>query len=110
MYMWGKRSPSLLGAYRPNQGMNRVYSGYAALQGLGAPPVLSIPAMQRVVPLRGLGQDASSITPLLLGGAAVLGLGLLLFRGRRGGNDKKRIARLAAQRALAGRSLKEAGA
>src|SRR5262249_32951164 len=124
MYLWNKPSPSLLGAYRPNQAMQRVYGGYAALQGLGAPPVFSIPQLKEVRPLghwknvaqahtgpgmSGLGQD-STTTSLLLGGAAVIGLGWLLLRGRRGGSDKKRIARLAAQRALASRSLKEAGA
>src|SRR5207245_11751028 len=64
MYLWNQKSPSNLGFYRPNQAMNRVYSGYAglgahglsSLAAMGAPPVLSIAQMQAVrpIPLSGL--------------------------------------------------------
>lgn len=113
MYLWQEHSPSNLGFYRPNQAMNRVYSGYASLKGLGAPPVFSIAQLKTVRPLAGLGQSVtgSISTPMLLGGAALLGLGaLFLFRRKGGSSDKKRIARLAAQRALATKALRESGA
>ena len=72
-------------------------------------------AMSRdIYQTRALGQDMISGIPdwLLLGGlglAAATAFGL--FRARRsGGSKEKRIARLAAQRAIATRQLREAGA
>jgi len=111
MYLWDKKSPSNLGAYRPNQAMNRVYSGYA-MSGLGAPPVFSIAQLKAVRPLRGMGAfgDTGDPTTWLVGGAALLGLGWLFLRKRGGGGDKRRIARLASQRAIATRELRESGA
>jgi hypothetical protein len=99
-----------LGYYRPNQAYDRsIIRGRTTLR--------------RSADLRGLGMaDATSTandilnaaapattdytTPLLiLGGVAAVGL--LFLRKGSGASDKKKIARLAAQRALASRQLKE---
>jgi hypothetical protein len=112
MYLWDKKSPANLGAYRPNQAVNRVYSGYA-MSGLGAPPVFSIAQLKAVRPLSGMGAFGDTSDPTTwLAGAAVLGLGWLLLRKSKGGGtgDKRRIAQLGAQRALATRALRESGA
>jgi hypothetical protein len=91
MYLWKERSPANLGAFRPNQAMNRVYGGYG-LSGLGAPPVLSIAQMQRVVPLRGLGEDVAVDSKLLLGGIGLLTAGMFLFGAKHGPRLRKRKA------------------
>lgn len=83
MYLWQKRSPSNLGDFRPNQAMNRVYGGNPFLQGLGAPPVVSIAEMKRVVPLSGLG-DVAVDPKLLLGGIGLLAAGMFLFGTKKG--------------------------
>lgn len=93
MYLFNRQSFSNLGGlgYRPNQALQRGYLTPHALSGLG--------------------QTSSVSTPMLIGGVALLGLaGFLFFSKRRRSPDRRRIARLAAQRALATRELKEAGA
>jgi LPXTG-motif cell wall-anchored protein len=94
MYLWNRQSVSYLGGaglgYRPNQALQR---GYLTPVALGE-----------------LGQTSSVNLPLLVGGVALLGVAGWLFFGRRRSPDKKRIARLAAQRAIAARELREAGA
>lgn len=100
MYLYSQRSPSLAG-YRPNQAMQNVYAGYTSPS----------PTGKQLQPLQGLGAfgDATDPTTWLVGAAALGGL-WLLFRSRRGsGGEKRKIARLAAQRALASRSLREEG-
>lgn len=84
MYLWQQRSPSNLGDYRPNQAMNRVYGGNPFLHGLGAPPVVSIATMKRVVPVSGLGEDVAVDPKLLLGGIGLLAAGMFLFGTRKG--------------------------
>ncbi len=84
-----------LGYFRPNQAVNRnIY----------------VPGSQ----WRGLGQDLISGIPnwmLLVGGGLLAATALGFFGARRRGASKeRRIARLAAQRAIATRELREAGA
>lgn len=109
MYLWNQKSPSSLGFYRPNQAMNRVYTGYG-VSGLGAPPVFSIAQMKAVRPLAGLshwknqqqshsgpgmGEDSAGVSvdpKLLLGGIALLGAGMFLLGGKHGPRLRKRKA------------------
>lgn len=103
MYLWNEKSPANLGFYRPNQGMNRVYSGYP-LSGLGAPPVLSIAQMKAVVPLShwknvsqshtgpGMGEDTTVDPKLLLTGVGLLAAGMFLLGGKHGPRLRKRKA------------------
>jgi hypothetical protein len=92
MYLWQSKSPALLGFYRPNQAMQRVYSGYPGLSGMGAPPVLSIAQMKQVAPLSGLGADVSVDPKLLLGGVGLLAAGMFLLGGKHGPRLRKRKA------------------
>lgn len=93
MYLWNKQSPSNLSGFRPNQAADRVYAGWASPRAMG--------------PLSGLGAfgDATDPTTWLVGAGALLGAWWLFSR-KRGGGNGRRIARLAAQRALATRDLK----
>ena len=92
MYLWNKQSPGNLGFYRPNQAMNRVYAGYPGLSGLGAPPVLSIAQMQRVLPLSGLGADVAVDSNLLLPGIGLLAGAMFLFGMKKGPRLRQRKA------------------
>jgi len=116
MYLWNKSSPANLGFYRPNQGMNRVYSGYvlsghglSSLAAMGAPPVLSIADMKAVrpIPLSGLnhwknasqshigpgmGADLAVDPKLLLTGVGLLAAGMFLLGGKHGPKLRKRKA------------------
>lgn len=84
MYLWKQKSPALLGGFRPNQAMNRVYSGYS-LSGLGAPPVRSIADLKRVLPLAGMGADDIPVDPkMLLGGVALLAGAMFIFGSKKG--------------------------
>ncbi len=98
MYLWNRQSFSNLGAYRGASGLG--YRPNQALQRGYLTPI----------PLSGLGQTSSVSTPLLIGGIALLGLAGFLFFSKRRSPDRRRIARLAAQRAIATRELREAGA
>jgi hypothetical protein len=109
MYLWQKKSPALLGFYRPNQAMNQVYGGYG-VSGLGAPAVLSIAQMKAVRPMSGLahwknasqshsgpgmGADLSVDPNLLLAGVGLLAAGMFLFGSKHGpGLRKRKAARL----------------
>jgi hypothetical protein len=111
MYLWQRKSPSLLGFYRPNQAMNTVYSGYAgyALSGLGSPPVFSIAQLKAVAPLSGLAHwknvsqshtgpgmgDISTagvaVDPkLMMAGVGLLAAGMFLLGGKHGPRLRKR--------------------
>jgi hypothetical protein len=107
MYLWQRKSPSLLGFYRPNQAMNTVYSGYAgyALSGLGSPPVFSIAQLKAIAPLSGLahwknasqshtgpgmGADLTVDPKLMMAGVGLLAAGMFLLGGKHGPRLRKR--------------------